>query len=182
VSFNYTHYGVDKKKHVRTGADGEPTLFRVTPYQMVATNGRYYLVCSMDKYDTLGNYRVDRITNIQITSKPAKPKSKVKGMEHGFDLPKHMAEHIYMFHGDSVRVKFRAPIDTITDIVDWFGLDFDIKQADDEHVNITVLVNEHAMFHWAMQYGPVVEVLSPKRLRERIIKAVDVMATKYQTP
>ena len=40
-------------------------------------------------------------------------------------------------------------------------------------------VNENAMFCWAMQYGPHVEVLAPAALRERVAKAAGEMARKY---
>lgn len=39
---------------------------------------------------------------------PVKPMKKVKGLENGLNLPKHMAEHIYMFTGESAAVTFRA--------------------------------------------------------------------------
>jgi hypothetical protein len=96
VSFNYTDYGVDKKAHPRLNTDGEPKQYIVNPYQMVATNGRYYLICNSDGYDDIAHYRVDKIANIELMKKPATPHNKVKESERGFDLPKHMAEHIYM--------------------------------------------------------------------------------------
>lgn len=34
--------------------------------------------------------------------------NKVSGLEKGFNLPKHMAEHIYMFCGESIPVKVRT--------------------------------------------------------------------------
>ena len=37
-----------------------------------------------------------------------KPMKKVNGLKNGLDLPKHMAEHIYMYCSESVKVKFRA--------------------------------------------------------------------------
>ena len=59
VSFIYNSYGTDKKLHPKRERE-----YVINPYQMVATNGRYYLICNYDKYDTLSNYRIDRITGI----------------------------------------------------------------------------------------------------------------------
>ena len=73
---------------------------------MVATNGRYYLICNYDKYDSIANYRVDRMTNIKILDDARKPIESLK--EGGLNLPKHMAEHLYMFAGDSVHAKFKG--------------------------------------------------------------------------
>jgi predicted DNA-binding transcriptional regulator YafY len=185
VSFNYLRYEEDKKPHPRTAADGEPTLYVYNPYQMVTANGRYYLVGNHDKYDDIANVRIDRIVNIRMLSAPAKPKSKVKGLEFGLDLPKHMAEHVYMYSGDSVHVKFKAPLSMLDATVDWFGLDFDVKRggklhgSDEDACEITVRVNADAMFYWALQYGNVIEVLSPKNLRDKLAKAAENMVGKY---
>lgn len=53
---------------------------------------------------------------------------KVKGLENGLNLSKHMADHIYMFSGDSGIVRFRAYRYIISELLDWFGKD--IKFAD----------------------------------------------------
>jgi tryptophanyl-tRNA synthetase len=83
---------------------------------MAATNGRYYLIGNYDKYDNLANYRMDRITNIRLLDTPVKPKEQVKDGKH-FSLPKHMAEHLYMFSGESIPVGFFTyPISQAADI------------------------------------------------------------------
>ena len=97
VSFFYNYFGTDKKIHLRTDDDGKPREYLINPYQMVATNGRYYLVCNLDKYNNVANFRLDRIAGIRLLDTPVKPMKKVVGLEHGLNLPKHMAEHIYMF-------------------------------------------------------------------------------------
>ena len=73
---------------------------------MAATNGRYYLICNYDKYDTLSNYRIDRITGIKMLDENRKPVRELK--EREINLPKHMAEHLYMFAGESIHAKFQG--------------------------------------------------------------------------
>ena len=168
VSFVYNAYGIDKKLHPR-----REERYIVNPYQMVATNGRYYLICNYDKYDDLSNYRIDRITGITMLDTPQKP---LKG---GINLPKHMAEHIYMFAGDSVRAKFRAKNYIIDQVIDWYGKDAKIMPENDEECIVTVSVNKNAFFCWAMQYGEHIEVLEPTDIREKIISSVQEIAKKY---
>ena len=124
VSFIYNSYGTDLKLHPRRE---EPYI--VTPYQMVATNGRYYLICNYDKYDDISHYRIDKMTDVKILKEKAKPKKDVKDFANNeFNLPKHMAEHIYMFSGESIRVKFWTTVSMLDSIVDWFGKRFKISQ------------------------------------------------------
>ncbi len=179
VSFNYSYYDTDKKLHPRLNDEGEIRVYTVNPYQMVAANGRYYLVCNNDKYDNISNYRIDRISNIKLLESRLKSRDKVKGMEHGLDLPKHMAEHIYMFAGESVRVKFRARRYIVGEIIDWFGIDVTFANKENEKVDVTVKVNERAMLCWALQYGEHIEVLEPTELREKVKEKVLAIQEKY---
>ena len=146
---------------------------------MVASNGRYYLIGYFDKFDNVSHYRIDRIIDIEIIDEPVKPMKKVNGLRNGLDLPKHMAEHIYMYCGESVKVKFRTDKDIINDIVDWFGTAVKFSNETEETVDVSVKVNENAMFHWAMQYGTRVEVLEPESLRKSLADAVRTMNEKY---
>lgn len=65
VAFEYLSYGTDKQLHPRVRSDGS-TDYVVSPYQMVAKEGKYYLICNFDKYDDISNYRMDRIRNIRM--------------------------------------------------------------------------------------------------------------------
>ena len=59
VRFHYTEYGLDKKLHLRARPDGSVREYVISPYQMAAQEGKYYLICNYDKYDDISNYRVD---------------------------------------------------------------------------------------------------------------------------
>ena len=172
VSFLYNFYGPDKKLHSRRE---EPYV--INPYQMVATNGKYYLICNYDKYSDISNYRIDKITDIKIIDEPRKPLSDIT--TGGLNLPKHMAEHVYMFAGESIKARFKAKNYVVDQIVDWFGTDAAIKPIDDEECMVEVWVNKEAFFYWAMQYAMHTEVVEPESMRERICKAIKELNEKY---
>lgn len=179
VQFAYNAYDTDKCMHPRKNDKGDIREYIVNPYQMVATNGRYYLICNYDKYDNVANYRVDRITDIKLLDSPVKSMRNVKGLEHGLDLPKHMAEHIYMFAGESGRVTFRAKRYLITELMDWFGSDIQFSDESDDEVTVSVTVNYNAMRHWAMQYARHIKLLSPKSLVDTVKADLQEAADKY---
>jgi predicted DNA-binding transcriptional regulator YafY len=176
VRFMYNSYGTDFKLHPR-----KQDKYEVNPYQLVANNGRYYLIGNIDKYDELNHYRVDRITDIEKTDDAVKPMKKVKGLENGLNLPKHMAEHIYMFCGESVPVTLRVPVDMMDDLIDWFGKRFRIveKEEDGKNMIISVKCNYNAMFYWALQYGAYAEVLAPDELRKELAETIRDMNKRY---
>ncbi len=179
VGFHYNSMGLDKRPHPRQDSSGHVREYIVNPYQMVTANGRYYLICNYDKYDNVAHYRVDRISDIRLLDTPIKPPEQVKGLEHGLRLPEHMAEHLYMFAGESVRVKFRAKRFLLDDLVDWFGTDIAYADVTEEELTVSVKVNEQAMRLWSLQYAPYVEVLEPVGLREKIGRALQSAASKY---
>ena len=179
VSFTYNSYGTDKKLHPRKDGSGRIRQYTVNPYQIAAANGRYYLICNYDRYDNIANYRLDRITDIKLLQTPAKPMDKVRGLENGFDLPKHMAEHIYMFTGESGVVTFRAKKYLINDIIDWFGGGVTFFDETDEEVSVRVRVNFAAMRRWAMQYALHTKILSPEPLAEQVKNDIKKVMENY---
>ena len=176
ISFVYNKYGSDFKLHPK-----REEKYVVNPYQMVANNGFYYLIGNYDKYDDISHYRLDKMTCVEMLTEKVKPQNQVTGLEHGLNLPKHMAEHIYMFSGESVAINMLVDETIISELVDWFGNDFYvIEKRRNNQVLVRLKCNEQAFFYWALQYGPYVEVLEPVSLRSKIAEAVSEMNEKYQ--
>jgi len=175
ISFIYNSYGMDFKLHPK-----REKVYIVNPYQLVANNGRFYLIGNYDKYDNVSHYRLDKMTEVEILNEKVKPKKEIKEFANGYSLPKHMVEHVYMFSGPSVRVKLLVPDYMMNEMIDWFGKEFRIHPSSREGMmEIVFQCNEKAMLYWALQYGPFVEVLEPKGLREDVRKAVSGMYEKY---
>jgi predicted DNA-binding transcriptional regulator YafY len=188
IAFIYNSYGKDKRLHPK-----KSDKYLVNPYQMAACNGRYYLICNLDKYDNISNYRIDKMTELEILDENVKPKNRVKGMEQGFNLPRHMAEQLFMFSDESRNIVMKLPENHIGNVVDWFGNKFDVistkfaeknygynPESEPGMVYVKVSCSPMAMSHWAMLYGETVEVVSPPELRESIRQAAEDMLNKYQ--
>ena len=75
----------------------------------------------MQKAIDISHYRLDKMTEVEIIDENIKPQKEIKDFKEGFHLPKHMAEHIYMFSGPSVRVKLLAPTAMMDELIDWLG-------------------------------------------------------------
>lgn len=180
VAFQYLEYGANRKKRPRKKSDGSVREYRMNPYRVVAANGWYYLICNHENYDGISQYRVDRMKDIRILDETARPIRQIEGYKEGLKLPVHMAEHIYMFGGESVECVFRAKETDMQQIVDWFGKKIKVKKEGDE-VYVTVKVNEKAMFHWALQYGPNVTVLAPESLVHKLRETLDEMQARYRS-
>lgn len=86
---------------------------------------------------------------------------------------------IYMFSGESIPVKLETTENMMQELVDWFGNDFRVEKIDGGKIRARVICNANAMRYWALQYGPYVEVVEPKRLRQQIKEDVAILNRKY---
>lgn len=175
ISFIYNQMGTDFKQHPKRE---EPYV--VNPYQIVANNGRFYLIANLDKYDNIAHFRIDRMTEVKMLDEKAKPLKQIPGYENGLNLPKHMAEHIYMFGGASETIHLKTTAGMMTELVDWFGDDFTITEQKGDNIVVRLTCNTNAMHYWALQYGAYVEVLKPESLRSQIREDVQGMMEKYK--
>ena len=182
IAFHYMRYNIDKNAHVSLCREGRPRRYVINPYEIVITNGRYYLICATDKGDKLAHYRLDHICDVEVLkSENRRSIREITGYRNGLRLAEYMRERPYMmFSGDIKRVTIRLDKGTIGHVLDWFGNDVHFTEEANDMVKAVITVNEQAMFFWALQYGKFVEVLEPKSLRKQIHETITAMAKRYE--
>ena len=177
IECNYLTYDLNKKMVYRKDEEGKIKKYIMSPYQMVAANGRYYALCETNSHDGISHIRRDRIKNASILNTKIEDNPLVKD----YSVPKHMVEHLYMMSGESEVVTFDFKIHILKDVIDWFGNDIVLKKGKDEDtITATAKVNEYAMRFWAMQYGEYVVVKSPKRIVDDIKEQLKDMLDRYK--
>lgn len=175
VEFQYGAYDFDKV--LKPKKDGK--VYKVNPYYLVNNHGKYYLVCNNDKYDNIGNYKIDNILNIKILDEDIKQLKSLPG-QNDFSIKKYLSEHIYMMAGKSISAKLKIlDEERVNDVVDWFGKDIYLKKDSEGNSNVLLNVNEDALIFWAMQYGKSVEVLEPQETRAKIRALLEDMIQRY---
>ena len=175
IEFSYLQYGVDFKLHPK-----RTIRYVVSPYQMINSKGKYYLIGNYDEYDNISHYRLDRITDVVILKEKRKPMKSIKGLEKGFNISEYIAEHVYMYSGESERFKLRTSESMMDALVDGFGKNFRVALGEEDDIIVSLKCNPSAFFYWAMQYGSNIEVLEPESMRERIKKASLEVYKKYK--
>ena len=174
VRFDYNKFGTDKKLH-------KSFSNRVTPYQLILHNQRYYLMCYNEYFKNMVFYRVDHITNMTITEdKAATPITSIAGYESGIDYKKISSALPYMYNDTPCYIEFLSDKGIVDQIVDWFGTEINITEKDDETVLVSLKASLNAMEHWAMQYINYVEITKPVELRERIKENLITAQKKYK--
>lgn len=180
VCFKYIEYKTDKKIHIKKCPDGSERIYVVSPYQMAAREGKYYLICNYDKYDDISNYRLDRIRELQVLEETIKPFESLKWANgQRLDLAEYMRAHPYMYAGETVRVTMRITKPMVTDIIDLFGKEVTFCDEDDDGVTVSVYANEPAVELFAKSYAPDVIVLKPPSMAERIRNNLEKSLRRY---
>ncbi len=174
VSYDYNKYGVDKKLH-RTSYQ------RLSPYQMILHNQRYYVMAYSEFFHNMVFHRLDHITNIKLRDEhPAVELRTIKGYESGINYKELAATMPYFYTDKPERITFVADNGIIDQIIEWFGKDVRIMKKDETKVEVTLTASPSAMEYWALQFLEHVEVTAPQELRERIKKALDEGREKYR--
>lgn len=175
VEFNYNRFYFDKD----TATQRSQKSYLINPYFLINNQGRYYLVCNLNQFDEIANYKVELISNIKILETDRKPITALKNCEQGVDMAKYANENIYMFHNKTINATLKIEKEYAAEYVfEWFGKNARFYTKNGEtYADITA--NEQALVYWCLQYGDSLELISPQSIREEISKEVKNLSTKY---
>ena len=165
ITFSYNKFGADKKLH-------KSATHFASPYQMILHNQHYYLMALNEKWKNMGYYRLDKITEMQITDRPLTPLRTVDGFENGIDYKNFSAALPYMFTDTPEQIELLADNSVVDQIVDWFGYDIQIAPQGNG-VRVQLKSSPNAMTYWALQFAEHVEILSPVYLRDKVFTILE---------
>ena len=174
LQYDYNKYCLDKSLH-------KSSFQRATPYQLILHNQKYYLMAYSAYWGNMVFHRLDRMSNVRIYDKPAKPIREIAGYENGIDFKRIASTLPYMYTDEPERITFTASMSIVDQIIDWFGKDISITGAEnDDTVTVSLFASPSAMKHWALQYLSHVEILSPQHLRDSIRESLYRAQEKYK--
>lgn len=124
-------------------------------------------------------HRLDRITNMKISSDMATDVRSIPGYENGINYKQISSSMPYMFPGEPVRITFFTDVNIIDQIIDWFGDEIQISEVDNGKAKVSIMASIDAMKYWSLQYLDYVEIIEPQSLRERIEDSIRNAAKKY---
>lgn len=175
VQYDYNKYGMDGKLK-------KSSFQRISPYQLILHNQRYYLMGYSSYWGNMVFHRMDRISNMHLYDKPLVPLTSVEGYENGIDFKQIASTMPYMYTDTPERISLVADEYIIDQIIDWFGQDVKISPVSGEtgKIKVDLIASPLAMEYWALQYVNHVEVVSPLHLRNKIKDCLVLAAQKYK--
>ena len=176
ITFKYLTY--DKKGNLIEGKDGY--IYKVSPYYLVNNFGKYYLLGSLNHHEAHTNFRLDYISNIELTDEDIIQMDNISTMGKNFNINKHINDHVYMFGGNIINAKILIKEDwAVRYVYDWFGKNVRLSTLDDK-LYATIRTDDRAFKYWALQYTHLFTVIEPLDVRNEIIDILIQSLNQYK--
>ena len=152
ISFRYFDWDFGGKRKYR---DKE---YLASPYGLCQDHENCYLLAFSNRYG-ITSYRVDRMTDIQLTEEARIPCPELTGKA----LHDHANRLFQMYSGDALDVKMRFHRSLLNVVIDRFGKDTMLIPDGEDYFNFTVKVAISPMFlSWVIGFGAKAKILYPQ--------------------
>ena len=152
ISFRYFDWDFGGKRKYR---DKE---YLASPYGLCQDHENCYLLAFSSRYG-ITSYRVDRMTDIQLTEEARIPCLELTGKA----LHDHANRLFQMYSGDALDVKMRFHRSLLNVVIDRFGKDTMLIPDGEDYFNFTVKVAISPMFlSWVIGFGAKAKILYPQ--------------------
>ena len=156
ICFRYFDWDFGGKRKYR---DKE---YLASPYGLCQDHENCYLLAFSSRYG-ITSYRVDRMTDIQLTEENRIPCPELTGKA----LHDHANRLFQMYSGDALDVKMRFHKSLLNVVIDRFGKDTMLIPDGDEYFNFTVKVAISPMFlSWVIGFGSKAKILYPQSVAD----------------
>ncbi len=156
VSFQYYDYLPNKEKVFRNNGE----VYIISPYALIWSDDRYYMVGYSEKRQDLSPFRVDRMAIPEILEEEVIENK-------AFNPADYANKVIQMYSGPEQTVKLRCENDTMRSIIDKFGENIHVDVMDEKHFVASVQVQTSRTFYaWVFTFGGEIEILEPEDVRE----------------
>ena len=175
IKFKYLSYTIQNGLRRTERRKGE--WYVVSPYQLIISDGNYYLMGYDDKMHKMVNYRVDRIADLELTGEPRSGEEAYKEL----NIESYLQEHFGMYQGEREHIRIRALNMLLDTFVDRFGTRNAIyAKDDDKHFTVVVSVAvSNQFFGWLLGLGKKVQIVSPPQVREQFVTYLNDIKEMY---
>lgn len=161
ITFQYIEYTPDKETVFKHSGK----IYVLSPYDMIWSDDRYYVVGWSDSHKKVTIFRMDRMKNVTLDRQNAHPRPQE------YAVSTYTKAVFEMFPGKPATVELSCANELMKVIVDRFGEDVQTKRIDDQHFVVTVDVSvSTTFFGWILQFSGRIKILSPMEVREQMIR------------
>jgi len=170
----FLYYDIDEHGDKVFRRDGHHYV--VEPIALIFNDDNYYLTCYSEKHDNIANYRVDRMSSVEMIEDDISEKAlQFRGKVDCY------TEQVFKMYGGSAEKVSLEFDDTLIGVVyDKFGEDTKMVRTGENTIVASVDVQiSPTFFGWLFQFGSKMKILSPTNVADEYKKqAKQVLGTE----
>lgn len=152
LSFKYRMYTAGK----RTAYRHNGMQYEISPYDLVWSNDRYYVLGYSSKDSEVRTYRVDRIVDLTVLDIPCVRKP------GDYDIEGYFKRVFQMYDDEVYTVELLCDNDTMDMVIDHFDTKVKTETVDEQHFKVTAEVSVSPTFYaWIFTFAGRIRILSP---------------------
>lgn len=177
IEFNYFEWAFSEKGKVQKAYRKDGSRYSASPYCLTWDDENYYLIAYDSKADKIKHFRVDKITGLEVVSRPREG-SKI--ME-GFNSAEYSVKTFSMYGGQEEVIRLEMDNKLLGVAIDRFGPDVNPKLVSGGkfRVNVKVAVSP-TFFSWLFNFGTDIKIISPKSVAEQYREKAKAIAKAYK--
>jgi predicted DNA-binding transcriptional regulator YafY len=174
ITFKYFDYGIDKRRKYRKNGEA----YAVTPVTLCWNDDCYYLIAYGAKHDGLAHYRVDRMSEVNVSDEKGDAFDRKR-----FDAAEHVKRVFGMYSGEIVRATLAFDESLVNVVLDHFGKDARLYGIGNGRFEVNADVSVSSVFlAWMFQFGGHAEIKAPDSLIETMRELLKAKLGKYPPP
>lgn len=158
ITFLYLQYNALKKLEPR-----RPERYEIEPRYIVYQDSRPYLIATSDHHEGFANYRIDRISDLDIIKD-----KKFSALRKDLDAYEYSRNMYYMFNDAQSAAVIRCKQRILDHVIDTFGTDCMIVPVDNDYFDVHIKGSETGILLFSQQYLDAAEIIEPEELRNEM--------------
>ena len=142
----------------------------ISPYALIWSEDKYYLVGNYDKYDDISHYRLDRMENVTITNERSRSFEEVSEYKNSFDAGDYASKTFQMFSGTDEMIDLVGSNEILERVIDKLGENVHYMSVGKDKFRVRVRgYNSEGLIEWLMMLSNRCYVVGPESLRQKVI-------------
>lgn len=143
----------------------------ISPYALIWSEDKYYLVGNYEKYDTLSHYRLDRMENVTVINEPSRCFQEVSCYKNSFDAGDYVSKTFRMYSGMDEMIDLVCSNDIIEKITDKFGESVHYMSIGKDKFRVRARgFSSQGLVEWLMMLSDRCYIVAPQSLRNEVVE------------
>lgn len=175
ISFKYLKHTIDDMTQQVERRKGEK--YTVSPYQLLISDGNYYLLAYVNEKQKMRTYRIDRMKDVSLTGEPREGEDEFAKL----DVRTYAQRVFGMYSGTQKRVTIQFINPLLDTAIERFGMkDVQYSKVDDRHFKVTANVEISDQFYgWLLGFGKRAKLTWPDDEVEKFRLYVEKIEKMY---